>query len=228
MVNQLQMTSGSGVITFNGTLSAGSINYSGGMSLNLNSSTRVLGNFSAGSGGALNLTGTLFVGGDLAVSGARQIIANDAVYIGGNLTLSNGGYIINSTADANGHNKIIIVGGNITTSGGTSLGNVNQIPMIVDLNANATINMSAGATTYAALYAPDASVTLLGNAQFYGSLIAKNITLGNGSGSPGITYYSNLDQRSDIQAYYSDPGNPGSPGHPAVPAGQNLVNWDIR
>jgi hypothetical protein len=142
--------------------------------------------------------------------------------------LTGGAYMINSTAAPNSHNKVIIVNGNITMSGGTTLGNVNQIPMLVDLSTSATISISAGAVTYAGLYAPDAAVVLDGHAIIYGSVIAKSVTLGTGSGDPSITYFSNLDQRTDLQAYFSDPGSPGSPGNPAVPAGQNLVNWDIR
>jgi hypothetical protein len=225
---QLQMTSGGGDVTFNGTLTADSISYSNGMNLIINNNVKVPGSFNAGSGGAMNLAGTLFVGGSFIVTGGRQITANDAVYVVGDISLQNGAYIINSTAAPNAHNKVLVVNGNISMSGGTSLGNVNQIPQIVDLNTSATITMNAGARAYAALYAPDASITLIGNAQVYGSVIAKNITLGNGSGDPGITYYGNLNQRTDLQGYYSDPGSPGSPGNPGSPAGLNLTSWGIN
>jgi hypothetical protein len=228
ITGQLQMTSGGGTVTFNGTLTAGSINYSNGMTLALNNNVKVLGNFNPGSGGSMNIAGTLYVGGNLTVTGGRIITACDAVYVVGDISLQNGAYIINSTAAANSHNKVIIANGNISMSGGTALGNTNQIPLIIDLNTSATITMNQGAVCWAALYAPDSAVLLAGNAQVTGAVVAKNITLGDGSGSPGITYLSGLIARTDLQTLYSDPGTPDTPGVAGSPESWGLNSWNIR
>jgi hypothetical protein len=228
---QLLMTSGGGTVTFNDTLTVGSINFTNGMTLLLNNDLKVTGNVNLASGGTLDLKGTVYVGGNLSTSGARQLVSYKAMYVNGNLSLTNGGYIVKSTDTPDEINKVIVVNGNITQSGGTTLGNTDQFPLIIDLTSGATISMSSGAKVNAALYAPSASVTLAGNAQFYGGMIAGSITLGTGSGSPGITWVDGLF--SDItggsgSGEEGGGGGEGGTAYPAVTAGSEIITWDIR
>jgi hypothetical protein len=229
---QLTMTGGGGTVTFNDTLTAGSIDYANGMSLYLNNNVKVNGNVSFGTSGTTELKGTVYIGGNLSNTGARKLVSYKAMYINGNLSLTAGGYIEKSSDPPDATNKVIVVNGNITQSGGTTLGNINQYPLIINLTPGATITMNSGAKTNAALYAPSASVSLNGNAQFYGSLIAGSINLGNGSGSPGITWvsglFSDITGGSSSGSGGSGGGSGGGTAYPAVEASRQIITWDIR
>jgi hypothetical protein len=206
--------SGSGSLTFNDTVKAGAIQKTSSASPVFNKALYVTGDFTfpAGSGNPI-FQSTVYVGGDLDAEAGYVLTLPDALYVKGDLILNAGSYI--KTAPTSPY-KDIVVDGNITMSGGTALGDVSQIPLIMDLTPGASITMSGGANAYAAIYAPGASVQMNGNAQLTGALIAKTITLGNGGGSPGVTYDTDLINRSDLQGLG---GNAG--------AAVNPLTWNI-
>ena len=92
--------------------------------------------------------------------------------------------------------------GAISMSGGTSLGDTDQIPLIIDLSTSPiNITLTNGANVEAYIYSPQANVTMDGNASLTGAVVANSFTLGSGSGSPQVTYYPPPANRPDLQQF---------------------------
>jgi hypothetical protein len=111
--------------------------------------------------------------GPLAVDGGTAFVANDAVYVGSDLTLTNGAYVETTSPSAH---KDIVVMGDFSMSGGTSIVADDQVPFIL---TSGNFTLSNGAYAYAGVYAPNADVTITGNARLYGAIIANSASLGN-------------------------------------------------
>jgi hypothetical protein len=209
---------GSGNITFHDTVTAGNIEKAGSSSPVFYDAVKVENDFTfpTGSGDPVFYS-TLYIGGNLSSAAGYVITLSDALYVGEDLILEAGAYI--KTAP-NSENKYIIVDGDIKMTGGTALGD-NEIPLIINLpqplGTSTTITLDNGANAYAAIYAPYANATLLGNGQLHGAIIANTVTLGDGKGSPGITYNSSLINRDDIPN-----GGISSGSGPA-----SVETWDI-
>jgi hypothetical protein len=198
---------GSGDVTFNSDVSAGYITKSSSGSHVFNGKVKVIHDFTLSSGsGNPDFHDTVYIGGDLTAAAGYVITLPDALYIGGNLTLTAGSYI--KTTPTSPY-KDIVVDGDITTSGGTSVGNVDEIPLIICLNA------SAGGTVYAAIYAPNSTATFVGGASLNGAIIADTVNLPQGG--PRITYNPDLANRTDF------PGSGSSSGSGEA----SITTWNI-
>jgi Tfp pilus assembly protein PilX len=130
----------------------------------------------------------------------------------GTTTLSAGVYNVNSiTISANG---VLAASGAVTIN---VVGNGNTSPIDLEgggvsnpsgLASNLQINYAGtgsvkvvgGSTAYLVMYAPNAAVTLMGNADIYGSVIGNTI---NNGGTPGFHYDKNLKSPVPSNSYYS-------------------------
>jgi hypothetical protein len=210
VVGSLNM-SGSGTITFNSTVWAGSIQQSNNNTPIYGGALYVQGNYSfPGGSGNPTFDSTVYVGGNLTTAAGYVLTLPDSLYIKGNLSLSAGSNII-TTATTSPQDDIVVNGTSIYLDGGTSLGSNYQPPLIIALNTT-TITFDNGADTYAAIYAPSATVNMSGNAQLVGAIIGGTVNMV--SGSPGITYNSKLATQSGIP----------SQGGSSTPSS---ITWDI-
>ncbi len=201
-------------ITFNGGTPlyiGGDLNLAGGTNnITFNCPVEVAGSIISSSGnGTLTFNNTLYVGGNVTIGSAYNIVLSQAAYIQGSLTLTNGAFIAEANTAPAGNNKCIVVDGNITMNGGTALGNVNQLPLIIDLSSGSTVTLGAGGEIDAAIYAPSAAVSLTGAAVIYGALIAGSVS--TNKGSPRVTNDPALASRSDLTSFTG-----GVAGTPAV------------
>lgn len=116
--------------------------------------------FSASSQGVINLVpGTYVITGDLDLSGQSEMIVptsgNVIMYVLGNISVG-GGSIINPTSRPP---ALVIYAGPNTTS----------------------VSIQGGGDAYFGLYAPAAHVSIVGNAQIYGGIVADSLSMtGNG------------------------------------------------
>jgi hypothetical protein len=134
----LNFTNGN-YITFNEPVYVtGNVSIAGNPNIVFNDGVYIGGNLNISSNSLQEFSSTLYVGGNLISNGRVQ--ADNAEYIGGALTLTNGAYVYESTSAATADNKVIVVDGAISMSGGTSLGNTNQIPLIIDLSTSPVTN----------------------------------------------------------------------------------------
>ncbi|MDQ6619444.1 MAG: hypothetical protein M3Z31_07065, partial [Pseudomonadota bacterium] len=120
--------------------------------------------------------------GDLTVSGQNTVTLASGTYCLNSITLSGGAKLA-----ANGPVKINLTGPFSAT--GNSVANPGGIPRSLQIATSYTGNngftMSGNAAGYLTVYAPGASVTLSGNAELFGAVIAKSYT---GSGNHQMHY----------------------------------------
>lgn len=169
-------------------------------------------NFAAGAAIALVGSSTLTVS-DKVVLYLQNHAATTAISIGGTAQMS-------ITSDGN---LTIYTDGNISAGGnGVTNDNANAASCLIygtNTGSGQTITMTGNATTVAAINAPNADFSITGNAEVWGSVIARNITLdGNaafrydealldyanttGTGNPwGIAKWRELTQASERAEY---------------------------
>lgn len=110
----------------------------------------------------------------------------------------------NADLTANGSVKVVIVG-SLRAQGNSEVG-VEEDPtkMLVLISSNAPVTLEEGTITgstefYGALYGPSATITITGNADVFGSIIAKTI---NVTGSAAIHYDEALASDTDFSNQY--------------------------
>ncbi len=197
-------SSGSLNITFNNTLTAGSINLGGSGTFTFNGGVKDLGNLTVGNSISTSFGSTIYIGGDLSYGGAGNLNINSDIYINGALILGNSAQIV-------GPEKVVVRGDSAQTyevsiSGAGSFTNTSQLPFII-VPPGSTIPALSPATdptaitvtgsghASAVIYAPTAAFTISGAGILNGAIFSKSATLSN---SARVDYPSDLDQRTDL------------------------------
>ena len=125
--------------------------------------------------------------------------------------LGNGTYCfddltIQGNADLTSDGKVTIyLTGELTAKGNSTVGVVDdptQMRFLLSSTAEATLEqtITGSNTFYGAIYGPAATFTITGNAEVYGSIIAKRVNL---TGSATIHYDEALTQTTDISNSYT-------------------------
>jgi hypothetical protein len=165
-------------------------------------------------------------GASIALVGNSQVTVSDKVVFYLQSHASTTAISIGGTADLNvtsSGNLTIYTDGNINAGGnGMTNANANATSCLIygtNDGSGQTISMTGNATTVAAINAPNADFTITGNAEVWGSIVARNVSLnGNaafrydealldfanttGTGNPwGIAKWRELTQVSERAAY---------------------------
>jgi len=139
---------------------------------------------------------------DISNNSTVNITGDVVIYVEDTTIASN-----NSTININsGASLTIYAGGDINLSN-NSTSNPDQTPadfIIYGFAGCDSITLSNNSTTYAAIYAPTADITVGNNGIFYGSLVGKTITIGNNA----YVYYDEDLQDigeggTDVEQYFN-------------------------
>ena len=180
-------------------------NRSGGNSITLSGNVRIRGDATVGPGA--NVSQAIVTSGNAAITGTKSaasatttlapvtVPANatslGAISISGNAsqTLTSGTYAVPSIS-ISGNGKLNITGsatvyvtGNISISG-NGIGTAQNLPtnLKIYVQGARTISLTGNANFYGAIYAPNSSLSISGNGAVYGALVANTLAdSGNGS-----------------------------------------------
>ncbi|GEM_PF-931778 len=207
VVTEGDITLQNGNIIFNDSVYAGGdLSLGGSATAEFNDDVNVVGDLDLGSDGDVSFGGTIYVGGDFQSSGDREINISGDVYIGGDLDLNGSSRIIGG--------QTIVVMGDVSIVGATKLDNVDEIPFLLIPTGDFEITGSGYAS--AMVYAPEADVSITGDAKLYGSIISNTLSL---SGSAKIEYPDGLADNPNI------PG--GGSGDSPTDSSFNVLSWII-
>jgi hypothetical protein len=194
---QLSNSGGFNSVTFDSSLTTGSINLGGSGSFAFNGAVKDLGNFNVSAGIPTSFGSTIYTGGNFSYSGASSLSISNNIYVNGSLTTSG------SAAQIVGPDKVV-VRGNLSISGDGSFvkPNSNQFPYIIPPGSTtpplspatnpASVSISGSGYASALIYAPTAALNLSGTGALYGAAIVKQATLSGGNNKPTILYPSDL------------------------------------
>ena len=132
------------------------------------------------------------------VGGVITFVAGTTYCLGGTVKING-----NDTWTANG-NVTIYIQSLLTIEGNATVGNPvhpSYMAFLVQSNAETVFEEKVAGTVdfYGTIYAPDANVSVKGNAEIYGSVIARHVDL---TGSAQIHYDEDLKSRTDISNRY--------------------------
>ncbi len=142
-------------------------------------------------------------GGSYEIAGDWHVISSDKVFvkgdtviwIRGNLQIDTGA---NFKINSGGHNITLYVSGSISFSGDWDKSLVPSDLMVFGLPSCKTITVDTGSHLEAVIYAPEADMSLTGNAQFYGGVVANSMRM---NGSTGFHYDESLSKYPAYRAY---------------------------
>jgi Tfp pilus assembly protein PilX len=127
----------------------------------------------------IGASGTYHITGNVSLNSLSALVINSgvkaAIVVDGNVTLSSSGAI----SLASSATLTLYVAGSVTLSNTTSInssGNTANFTLLGTRN-NSSIQLKNSALVYGAIYAPTASVTFDNTSQFFGAIIAKDLTL---------------------------------------------------
>ncbi len=150
-----------------------------------------------GSGGAVSFGSTICVVRDLLTSGSREVQLGGDAHVGRHVTLNG------SSKFVGGHTIVAI--GNVTLTGSTRIEDVDDLPFIVSPTGSFSVSGSGYAS--AAVYAPEATVSLTGSAKVYGAIVCDSISI---TGSASIEFPVSLRDRTDFPGGEDGAGRPES------------------
>jgi hypothetical protein len=163
----------------------------------------------------LTLSGTMTIPGGTYRVGSVNLTGQNVVTIGGNVTL-----IVDSTFKTAGQSKLLInegasltmyVAGNIDMAG-QGIVNQNQKPdkvLVYGTETCTDVKLAGQSVLYAAMYTPKAIATFTGQADIFGSVVTKKITV---TGQGSIHYDESLK-------------NQGGGGGGGTITGYKMLSW---
>lgn len=142
---------------------------------------------------------------DFTVNGNTTIVLPPGEYCYNNLTIEGGAELLPDVSAGPGGVKIYLTGA-LTARGNSTVGlpsDPRKLNLLVTQNGQATLQegtITGSTGFYGGIYAPDATINITGNADVYGSIIAKQVNL---TGSATIHYDEAMTDVTDISNEYT-------------------------
>jgi hypothetical protein len=154
--------------------------------------------FPTGSGGSKYVLNS----GSYEINGNCNVTSSDQMLVKGDATLwvRNGNFTMDGNVKMTGagYRLTVYVSGNISFSGTWDKSIDPQDLIVYGLPSCKTISVATGAKIECVLYAPEASLSLIGNANFFGASVSDSVRM---NGTTGFHYDENLAKQPAYRGY---------------------------